>query len=194
MNLPALIARSAFDGVFFEMPGVDAATMAWMSFEFVLINAPSLAAFAEAHPDVNAFAEHHCTGGGHGGGSGSGTCCSFDNLGGDARLIATKRLTRSKKATKEDDAYDDDDDDDDDDGNRVYSHLAAFVRGADDGQVTDLWQLAAAEYLRTVRRRSASAGGGSGNKTWFSTSGMGVAWLHVRLDSYPKYYQYQPFK
>jgi len=125
VNLPALIARSAFDGVFFEMPGVNAATMARMPFEFVLINAPSLAAFAEAHPDVNAFAEHHCTGGGHGhghgGGSGSssGTCCSFDNLGGDARLIATKRLTRSKKATKEDDAYDDDyddDDDDDDDG------------------------------------------------------------------------------
>ena len=24
--------------------------------------------------------------------------------------------------------------------------------------------------------------------TWFSTHGMGVAWLHLRLGGYPKYY------
>ena len=29
---------------------------------------------------------------------------------------------------------------------------------------------------------------------WTSTSGLGVYWLHVRLDSRPKYYQHQPFK
>ena len=30
--------------------------------------------------------------------------------------------------------------------------------------------------------------------TWLSTSGLGVYWLHVRLDSYPKYYTYRPYK
>jgi hypothetical protein len=28
---------------------------------------------------------------------------------------------------------------------------------------------------------------------WLSTSGLGVAWLHIRLDSTPKYYQHQPY-
>jgi len=29
---------------------------------------------------------------------------------------------------------------------------------------------------------------------WVSTSGLGVAWLHVRLDARPKYYQYTPYR
>jgi hypothetical protein len=29
---------------------------------------------------------------------------------------------------------------------------------------------------------------------WLSTAGMGVSWLHVRLDSSLKYYGYKPFK
>ncbi len=29
---------------------------------------------------------------------------------------------------------------------------------------------------------------------WLSTAGGGVAWLHVRLDSRPKYYGYSPYK
>jgi hypothetical protein len=29
---------------------------------------------------------------------------------------------------------------------------------------------------------------------WLSTAGMGVAWLHVRLDSRPKYYGFDEYK
>jgi hypothetical protein len=29
---------------------------------------------------------------------------------------------------------------------------------------------------------------------WLSTAGGGVSWLHVRLDSRPKYYGYHPYK
>jgi hypothetical protein len=29
---------------------------------------------------------------------------------------------------------------------------------------------------------------------WLSTAGMGVAWLHVRLDSRPTYYGHRPYK
>ena len=32
-----------------------------------------------------------------------------------------------------------------------------------------------------------------GTPVWMSTSGAGVSWLHIRLDSRPKYYQYRPF-
>ncbi|MDF9799652.1 hypothetical protein OKW21_004915 [Catalinimonas alkaloidigena] len=27
-----------------------------------------------------------------------------------------------------------------------------------------------------------------------STSGLGVYWLHIRLDSRPKYYQFDPYR
>ena len=30
------------------------------------------------------------------------------------------------------------------------------------------------------------------NPLWLSTLGLGVAWVHIRLDRTPKYYQYAP--
>lgn len=33
-----------------------------------------------------------------------------------------------------------------------------------------------------------------GASIWLSTAGISTAWLHVRLDSAPKYYQYAPFR
>jgi len=34
-----------------------------------------------------------------------------------------------------------------------------------------------------------------GGKTfWVSTSGLGVAWLHVRVDSKPKYYSHEAYR
>ena len=159
-EISTLIEESSYDGVFFEMPGVDAASVSTTPMEFVLVNAPQLARFAESRPDEAAFAEHldSC--------SRKQTVCSFDNLGGDARLVAPRKTQIGAKDSK------------------VYAHLASFVRGATEYQIADLWRLAASEYVRAVQS----------DKTWFSTNGMGVAWLHVRLDSHPKYYQYAPFK
>lgn len=65
-----------------------------------------------------------------------------------------------------------------------YGHLAAFVRLAPVAQQHDLLQLAAA----TLRQRL------SNRPTWMSTHGMGVPWLHIRLDEVPKYYTHRPFR
>lgn len=62
-------------------------------------------------------------------------------------------------------------------------HLAAFVRQASQSQVENLWR----ETGRAVRENL------SERKLWLSTSGLGVSWLHIRLDSYPKYYQHRPY-
>ena len=159
-DLSKIISDSPYDGVFFETPGVDVTSVSTTPIEFVLVNAPQLVRFAESHPDEAAFAEHF------GSCSREQTVCAFDNLGGDARLVAPRKKSIGAKDGK------------------VYSHLASFVRGATEYQIANLWELAASEYLRAVQSE----------KTWFSTNGMGVAWLHVRLDSYPKYYQYAPFK
>lgn len=65
-----------------------------------------------------------------------------------------------------------------------YPHLAAFLRHADRRQVRALWRVTAQEMLRRLGDRP----------TWLSTAGGGVAWLHVRLDSGPKYYSYDPYR
>lgn len=65
-----------------------------------------------------------------------------------------------------------------------YGHLAAFVRSGPRSQVDRLWQLVGAEMKRDLGPKP----------IWLSTAGMGVPWLHVRLDSRPKYYGHQPYK
>jgi len=65
----------------------------------------------------------------------------------------------------------------------VYGHLAAFIRGAPTSQVDSMWQCIG----RACRSHL------SDSPKWLSTAGGGVAWLHVRIDSKPKYYNYKPY-
>jgi len=64
-----------------------------------------------------------------------------------------------------------------------YSHLAAFLREGSAVRIRALWQITA----RTMLDRLGD------NPIWLSTSGLGVAWPHLRLDSRPKYYQHRPY-
>jgi hypothetical protein len=66
----------------------------------------------------------------------------------------------------------------------VYAHLAAFVRGAPAEQQQAFWE----RVGDAVRDRLGS------KPLWLSTSGLGVYWLHARLDSTPKYYTWQPYR
>jgi hypothetical protein len=65
------------------------------------------------------------------------------------------------------------------------THLAAFVRTAPPDVIDDLWS---AVGQAVVRRRNAKP-----DPVWISTAGLGVYWLHVRLDDRPKYYRHRPF-
>lgn len=65
----------------------------------------------------------------------------------------------------------------------VYPHLASFVRNAPAAQIHELWQCVGREVAARLSARP----------LWLSTAGMGVAWLHVRLDSRPKYYGHRPY-
>lgn len=66
----------------------------------------------------------------------------------------------------------------------AYGHLAAFLRGAPESQTDALWQV----ISREIRGRIGTT------PIWLSTAGGGVAWLHVRIDSRPKYYGHTPYK
>jgi len=65
-----------------------------------------------------------------------------------------------------------------------YGHIAAFVRSAPREQQHALFRCLALETDKMLR---------AGRRFWISTSGLGVPWIHLRLDSYPKYYQYRPY-
>lgn len=65
-----------------------------------------------------------------------------------------------------------------------YAHLAAFIRAAPPSQVDALIRKLA---VATEARLSSSP-------LWVSTAGLGVSWLHLRLDSRPKYYRHDPYK
>lgn len=67
----------------------------------------------------------------------------------------------------------------------IYGHLASFVRAASSDQVTDLWRLVAETAMACLQEQK---------RIWISTAGGGVAWLHVRIDSSPKYYGYVEYR
>jgi hypothetical protein len=66
----------------------------------------------------------------------------------------------------------------------AYAHLASFVRHAPHAQVLELWRALA----NAIEQRL------SDKPMWVSTAGLGVSWLHLRLDARPKYYRHSPYK
>lgn len=69
-----------------------------------------------------------------------------------------------------------------------YAHIANFVRSAPEEQVDLLWT----QVSRALEQRIAERGMEA--PLWVSTSGLGVYWLHVRIDNRPKYYQHDPYR
>ena len=92
------------------------------------------------------------------------TVTTFPNLGGDANLVVPC-LTSTKTN---------------------YAHLASFMRTAPQDQIHELLTTTAQQVKQWLEN--------SDSIVWLSTSGAGVFYLHVRLDSYPKYYTYRPYK
>lgn len=66
----------------------------------------------------------------------------------------------------------------------LYKHLASFCRSAPGSQTDSLWQVVAKELLQQL----------GASPVWLNTEGSGVAWLHVRIDTQPKYYGFDPYK
>lgn len=66
----------------------------------------------------------------------------------------------------------------------VYPHMAAFSRMAPLGQRHAFWQAVGRAMSEHLADRP----------LWLSTSGLGVAWLHARLDTRPKYYTFDPYR
>lgn len=144
----ANLRESRFESFCWECPPVCHRNRS-RPFECVFVSSPSLARMT---PDREAFREHFRPG-----------CptATFDNLGGDAVLVAPCPLEPDID----------------------YGHLAQFVRDAPDAQQHALWQSVGDALQARMGSRP----------VWLSTAGHGVAWLHVRLDSAPKYYRHAAY-
>jgi hypothetical protein len=148
----AALAASPYRAFFWEMPPVSRDALA-APFECALIPADALlrprASDADFASHLNAADAEQAT--------------AFPNLGGDALLIAPRRISDAD----------------------CYAHLAAFLRLGPRPQIHSLLALLGKKAMERLEPSS--------NRFWISTSGLGVPWVHVRLDRYPKYYQYGPY-
>ena len=70
------------------------------------------------------------------------------------------------------------------DQQKDFAHLANFVRQASENQTDAFWQRVGEQYLEIINE----------GKRWLSTSGLGVYWLHVRIDTVPKYYSHKEYR
>ncbi|KXX71830.1 hypothetical protein [Flammeovirga sp. SJP92] len=66
-----------------------------------------------------------------------------------------------------------------------YKHLGAFMEQADQEQIIELFDKVGAHVLNELK---------TGQQIWLNTAGLGVIWLHIRLDTRPKYYKTKRYK
>jgi len=95
------------------------------------------------------------------------TIAVFNNLGNDAKLIAPAPHPNPHPQTD----------------SPNYSHIGVFTERAPAKQQHALWKRVGQVTEEQVSDRP----------LWLNTAGGGVAWLHVRLDSRPKYYRHRPY-
>lgn len=69
-------------------------------------------------------------------------------------------------------------------GTSDYSGLAPFVRSAPEAKQFALWRAVGLHAQRRLGRAP----------MWISVAGGGITWLHIRLDSQPKYYRHAPYR
>jgi hypothetical protein len=66
----------------------------------------------------------------------------------------------------------------------AYSQISTFARTAPADQQHQLWTQVGATLEQQL----------TAQPIWLSTSGLGVYWIHIRIDSVPKYYTHAPYR
>jgi hypothetical protein len=160
---------------FFECPAVSASTLQ-RDFEFVLVPSKAL---ETTKADSMAFEEHLTED------NGTNDIVSFLNIGFDATLVVP--CSRALVSSGTNDSPPSSSSDKHADDSSGYGHLASFTMTAPHDQANRLWQRVFTELKLKITQNDRE-------RVWLSTSGLGVPWLHIRLDSVPKYYKWRPYE
>ena len=67
----------------------------------------------------------------------------------------------------------------------IYKHLGSFLINAQPSQIHDFFNKIGAIVPKEIEKHP---------MIWLNTAGMGVIWLHVRMDTRPKYYKTKNYK
>lgn len=67
----------------------------------------------------------------------------------------------------------------------IYNHFGKFIRLAEDGQILALFKRVGKVVQEEIKKQ---------DYIWLNTAGLGVIWLHVRMDTRPKYYKTTEYK
>jgi hypothetical protein len=172
INLMSTIMRhhsssQQFSAIFWECTPVSQSTANSIPLEFVILDAPAL---SERQFDLTAFQDqfqqvaHERDDG----------VISFSNLRKDAILVVPTPLEYQTSRFN----YP-----------QYMTHLASFHVGASESHVSNLWRGIGKTFLNILGSERDSK-----RKFWLSTSGLGVSWLHIRIDTRPKYYNYVEYK
>lgn len=160
--------RSKVGAIFFECIPVNTETYSIRPFEFILLPAPTL---ARRHVDSTPFQDQF---------SrlipplSENPVISFENLGKDATLV----VPGPRKGLRTDLQY--------------CTHLASFLASAEIEHRSALWRKLGSVFHQLMSQLEES---NDSRPIWLSTSGLGVSWLHIRIDKIQaKYYNHLPYK
>ncbi len=67
----------------------------------------------------------------------------------------------------------------------IYNHIGKFIRMADTRQILALFKRVGRVVKEEIEAQKL---------IWLNTAGLGVIWLHVRMDTRPKYYKTKRYK
>jgi hypothetical protein len=67
----------------------------------------------------------------------------------------------------------------------IYNHFGKFIRFAKKEQQLELFKRIGTLIIEELEEKEL---------IWLNTAGLGVIWLHIRLDTRPKYYKTQKYK
>ena len=175
----SLLASSAFDAYFWEVPPVNIVTFVETPYEHTLV----LNRWGFRAADASDFAQHL-----EGACSRGDRCAAFPNLGRDSMLVSPcdeggpppvqprAHGTLYERANPHVAAPE-----------SAYGHIAAFARNAPQAQAAAFWAKVGSTYESLVAQKG-------DRPVWLSTEGSGVPWLHVRMDARPKYYHTAHYK
>jgi len=67
----------------------------------------------------------------------------------------------------------------------IYNHMGKFIRFAEKEQIIEVFKRVGKSMLEEIESKKL---------IWLNTAGLGVIWLHIRLDTRPKYYKTVRYK
>ena len=181
--------------LFFETPPITSSTYNTLPFEYVLLPSPELELITMNYSPFEEKFKHSC----HTNiklNHNNTDFVTFSNLSGESRLISPCPIYThtSSLITSTNTPYIPTNDI----TNNVidFSHFSKFIYNAPNKDIIRnlfITLKIEIEHIFSSQSGHNSDPHNSDHRLWISTSGLGVSWLHIRLDSIPKYYNYKEY-